>query len=817
MDDKVFQAALAGLLHDVGKFAQRAGELGSRTWDSESERDYKYQHALYSGDFVEKYVPKQWQTGLSGPARHHRPQTHHDRVVALADHLSAGERADERKDHPKQLQSIFCGVTGLKDTQPPTAKYLPLKKLEIKREVIFPVDRIDDSYGTYEALWRDFERDAQALKSAHSGDKADPTTYLHSLLDLMQRYTWCIPSAYYRSVPDVSLYDHSRMTAALAACLVEQPEDKVQAWLEKKNQDESVALLVGGDISGVQKFIYTITSRGATSGLRGRSMYLQLLTEVTARYVLKQLGLPLTNLIYAGGGHFYLLAPIGSEKALQDAQRQISRILLHHHQGDLYLALAAETLQADEFQGKPFSEKWRSLTQKLQLAKQTQFAELGDEAKLLFEPLEHGGNDEKQCAVCQREHAEPKEKDGVKKCPVCLSFEDLGKDLREVKFFGLDEIKPADLPGLLQKPAGDWNEILGHFGFHFYVDKNAPAPGQEVIRRHWLAINDGVLSDLKPAFNQSINRRFFVNVTPTLTKEEYVEFKGKVEDLHPDSVKPFEVMAEQAQGIKRMGVLRMDVDNLGKIFSEGLGEQATLSRVANLSFAFSLFFEGWMAQLANEVNQTIQRREAKGIEERLYSIYSGGDDLFFVGSWEVMPLLAERISDDLKRYSGEHPGIHLSGGITLIDGKYPLYQAAEDAHEAEQAAKDNPGKNALHFLGATVPWAKFAEIKAQQETLVKLVETKDVPKSLLRRLNQLYTEYAQANQDMARQGQGDKVYWGPWHWHSAYSLGRLAERHKKAREEIKQIRDNLSGENFKNIEWIGLAARWAELLVRKGQ
>ena len=33
----------------------------------------------------------------------------------------------------------------------------------------------------------------------------------------MQTYTWCIPSAYYQSVPDVSLYDHSRMTAALAA------------------------------------------------------------------------------------------------------------------------------------------------------------------------------------------------------------------------------------------------------------------------------------------------------------------------------------------------------------------------------------------------------------------------------------------------------------------------------------------------------------------------------------------------------------------------------------------------------------------------
>jgi CRISPR-associated protein Csm1 len=424
MNDIVFQAALAGLLHDVGKFGQRAAEGVSRTWDKEAEKEYKYKHALYSGDFVEQFVPKEWRKNLSGPAWHHKPQSHHDRVVALADHLSAGERAEDTGKHPKQLLSIFCDIAGLSENRQPIAapekKYLPLKILKVKQDTLFPGSEAAEAEinRAYQDLWDEFKRQAETLKTVFEGKTTDPESYLNNIANLMQLYTWCIPSAYYKSRPDVSLYDHSRMTAALAACLITRDEVEIEAMLNHQANQTEVALLVGGDISGVQKFIYTITSRGATSGLRGRSMYLQLLTEVTARYVLKQLGLPLTNLIYAGGGHFYLLAPIGSEKALQDAQRQISRILLHHHQGDLYLALASETLRADEFQGKPFSEKWRSLTQKLQLAKQTQFAELGDDAKLLFEPLEHGGNDEKQCAVCQREHAETKEIDGVKKCPV---------------------------------------------------------------------------------------------------------------------------------------------------------------------------------------------------------------------------------------------------------------------------------------------------------------------------------------------------------------------------------------------------------------
>jgi hypothetical protein len=34
------------------------------------------------------------------------------------------------------------------------------------------------------------------------------------------------------------------------------------------------------------------------------------------------------------------------------------------------------------------------------------------------------------------------------------------------------------------------------------------------------------------------------------------------------------------------------------------------------------------------------------------------------------------------------------------------------------------------------------------------------------------------------------------------------------RDEIIALRDNLWKDNFGNIEWIGLAARWAELLTR---
>jgi len=98
-------------------------------------------------------------------------------------------------------------------------------------------------------------------------------------------------------------------------------------------------VLIGGDISGVQNFIYTLSAKGAAKTLRGRSFYLQLLNEAVLRYVLRELGLPTTNVIYSGGGHFYLLAPPSAAQRLADIQQKIDRVLVKHHGTALYLAM----------------------------------------------------------------------------------------------------------------------------------------------------------------------------------------------------------------------------------------------------------------------------------------------------------------------------------------------------------------------------------------------------------------------------------------------------------------------------------------------
>ncbi len=854
---RAWLAALAGLLHDIGKFALRAGERGTREWDDLGRTDYGYYHALLTADFVEKYVPEPWKVTVKRMAgNHHRPLSRDERIIALADHLSAGERADPTEDtratHPGQLLSIFCAVKA-EGKQAPNPRFVPLQPLRLAEEALFPGPSLerDQIWRRYEGMWGDFTQEAVQLRQAHEAD-GDLPTYLETLLLLLQRTTWCLPSAYYRARPDISLYDHSRMTAALAAVLMDSDLD--EARLERLSQapqesEEPLALLVGGDLSGVQNFIYTITARGATSALRGRSFYLQLLTEAVARATLRRLDLPPTNLIYAGGGNFTLIARPTDQAPLRDIQRDISRILLSHHRGDLYLAVSALPLRGRDFYRGRIRDKWEALGDHLQRAKQQRFAELGDDLKALFQAQGHGGNEEQQCQVCGREHRgtrrDPKSisadsPEGVRKCPACLSYEDLGEKLRHAQYLILEQV-PLPAPPALGKepPPGGWDEVLRALGLGVRLEEGSPkTPAGGEIRRTVLALSDDALGGLAPQARTAIGRRLLVNVTPILTESEIKALKEKgVPDLPAaGSIAPFHVLEAQSQGIPRLGVLRLDVDNLGALFSQGLGEHATLSRLAALSFAVSLYFEGWVEHLA--ARQNAQDRQA-GRGERLYSIYSGGDDLFFVGSWDAVVELARQIRADLSRYVAGHPGIHASAGIALVGGKYPLYQAAQDAGRAEEQAKrlqwwDNGHlrtKDAVSFLGQALPWGQFGlencaetglhTAHALMHLLVDMMETKGEekkpPRALLRHLIGLHREYLErvgerqrAGRDRNRAGQ-PQAFWGRWMWLGFYMLSR------SKLPSIRDLRDQLKAEDFRSIAWIGLAARWAELRLRKAE
>lgn len=686
MEEKI---QLAALLHNIGKFCQATSKfVGS--------------HQELCNKFIETYVPlKEWRPSL---------EEQQQEVIVAADWLSSGEKeeleekeeAEKRKNTP--LTSIFSKVDIEKGNLPP-ARYYPIKPLALDDDILFPKEEGEKEKGDltedYDVLWTGFEKEVKKIKAI-----ADFNAYFNTLYYLLQKYTWCIPSAVGKAKTDVSLFDHLKTTCAIASCLENLDTTYCKAILKSSEgkelsaeeraalQNDKKFLLIGGDISGVQKFIYSITSKGAVKGLRGRSFYLELLSESIAKYILRKLKLPITNLLYCGGGHFYVLAPNIVEKDLNGIQREITERLLKIHRGELYLVLEWLRLSADDFQKEKFGKTWVNIGEKIARKKKRKFAEILELHEEIFGPIDEGGT---RCDICGSEE-EVKEEGGRMVCNFCKSLESLARDIAKANYW--IEIWKKDKK-ISDKEKGSWKEALSMFGVEYEFEENIERDLTARDAEHILVykLNDTNFTDIISGYKDakspiSYGFKFLAKNTP------YIEIRDIEGNIHTsDQIKDFRHLANESEGIKKWAVLRADVDNLGKIFAEGLGEDRMISRVSNLSTMLSLFFRGWMEKICEDVEY----------KDRVYAIYSGGDDLFVVGAWDKMPELGKRIYEDFRAFTCENPNITLSAGVTIAPSeKYPLYQAADLAGEALDKSKNLEEKDGVTFLDMPMKWGKFS-------------------------------------------------------------------------------------------------------------
>lgn len=849
MQKRVFQAALAGLLHDIGKMKQRSrGDPWTIATGFDAKEDQLVPvHASWSHDMMEKMPADYRAIARKGVYHHHSDQAPVDdrllcMLVELADKLSAGERADEteakKKNPPQQLVTIFQRVSLDKKRAEPSGtsfSYLPLQPLKLDEKVLFPQKQVLTAAEAQKA----YANLCSRLEEALAAPIQDGQTYLENLLGALQQAAWCVPSAYYHSIPDVSLYDHLRMTAALAACLADWEQPAVEKLLGAVKRDftgkitaedrqllnEPAVLLVGGDISGIQDFIYTLTSKGAARTLRGRSFYLQLLCEAVLRFVLREIGVPYTNVIYSGGGHFYLLAPLSAAEKITQLRKEVTNRLLHFHGIELYLALEAAPVPANDFKLGEFTRSWQALHSNLRRAKQHRYSELGTEDLYagVFKPQSHGGNQEDTCAVCGVEHEgceklDDEDAESVDRiCPLCKSFEmQLGKNLPGATHVALllgqlsDDYQSKEEYGFLDvlESFGVRVQLLGGKGFAPNASETFKAERAVV----WSLGDDAENSLLGELNGLPAARilRYTVNQVPQKQdgKEKVTLSFEELAKAHP-------------QGIERLGVLRMDVDNLGQIFQHGFEPQVsagadgknrvTLARLSTLSFQMGLFFEGWVKHLCEE----------QQFNNQVYAVYSGGDDLFLIAPWHLVPGLAQKIVTDFSNYTAGNPDLHISGGMAFIGSKYPVYQAAKDAGEAEEQAKGNPGKNSFSFLDQAWSWQQFADLSEKFTKLRKIVQEEKQeegglggPQSILHLLRNL----ADLETKALEHSKGRPV-WGRWMWMGDYQLTRMAEQYQKrspeVAAEIQSILKNLREGMYRDIRTWGVAARWAQLWVRK--
>ncbi len=747
------------------------------------------------------------------------------------------------------LKSIFSLIPPSRED--PTAQSPPVffkpRRLRFAAETLFPVAESELAADVADQVEQLLAEYRQAL----AGRSADPAIRLEQTLALLQEYAWALPS----TTPGVALYDALRTEAALAAATASTGADSV--------------LLLGGDLSGIQDFIYTLAADQATKSLRSRSLYLQLLTDAVARWLLALTGMPLTNLLYSGGGRFYVIVPYSADwpAQLHAWRRELSRFLLHAHQGELYVALGACALAVEN---PDLKAVWRSVNESISADKRRRFAALdADELhQLVFAPRGHGGNADAACAVCNYmgalEAIDTGDDEPLRVCALCASFinnhDGMSSELRDAAFICTRFHTPSlDIPNARQA----WHQVLRALGMSvWFRPAEQDVAGSDLARRlkdapaeRVAVISDAGLQQLdvlRRAFPQHVfSIRPVVNVLPMETDAKGRQRIKTFHDLaqqpaHPTSAQQ-SAAAAGGKGFERYGVLRMDVDDLGDLFTAQSGTQ-DLAGIASMSAALARFFEGWVGTICREFNADSDPAR----NNALYTVYSGGDDLFIVGAWHVLPQVALRISADLGQYAC-NPRVHLSGGLSLHSAKFPLYQAAKAAEEEVERAKGiDSGKAAFSFLEQTVKWAFMGDFSNPDALsvwgLVQRIDAQLQPatsehgdttprlnQAFLQTLQQLYVQYAESMGRFRNQQQAPQWLLGPWVWRGAYQLKRIEQRIRTGDNDaaealaskalINTIRTSLTDGIKHNNQWtgermierLGLAARWTQLLNRKQQ
>jgi len=681
MNNLVNIVSIGSLLHDIGKILFRGGDFDGRA------------HSISGTDWLKKYTDNQ---EILNCVRFHHYQDIKDAklskdspayVVYIADNISSGM---DRRDIEGQ------GASGFDKKRLQESVYNLLNNSS--RQDVYPVKAISETiqYPTGKNVVYDttssYKEIILGMSEGLRGINFEGE-YLNSLLELCEAYLSYVPSSTsLGEVSDISLFDHSKVTAALAACIVsylnyQGRNDFAYELFKNSNKfyQENAFCLFSCDISGIQQYIYTITSKGALKGLRSRSFYLEILLENLVDEILQATSLSRVNLLYTGGGHAYILLP-NTEDARNIAANTVintNQRLQAHFGLRLFVAFGMQSCSANELMSKTgnpesYCNIFRSVASQISEMKLRRYS-AAEIKQLNNKPLEETG---RECSICGVS-AELRERPEGIICQNCAAFADVSNLL----------IKPeVVLVVLKEKIEGIALPLFSCQGESQYLYTFTVAKVKQMLRDS----------------PEKVVRIYSKNTFRTGLNLATKLWMGDYAVRNPEgNLKTFAELAVSSRGIERIGVLRADVDNMGAAFVSGFIRETdteknyrylTLSRTATLSRSLSVFFKYYLNDLlANGQESVLAKKGSRNV----VVVYAGGDDLFVVGAWNEVLSAALDIRRAFARYTGN--SLTISAGFAVFEPGYPIARMAAETAELEAVSKSyehqNGRKNAISLFG----------------------------------------------------------------------------------------------------------------------
>lgn len=699
MNKNILTAAYGTLLHDVGKPMQRSYKKSDLT---EQELDvtpihprgkfHSHLHAGYTSRFLRQYLGM-FDAFEAQVSSHHLNDPRDlatwirngDRIAAAIDRKS-NELDDEDPNQKVKLQqvrlaSIFREVDFGKPSRPAWFELSSLSGMGAPHERTEPLPDLSVAIAQYQKLMESFY---QEVKNSEELGKNITSQALNRMYALFNQYMVMVPASTYESGQTaVSLYDHSKLAAAIAACQA-TGNDKTYRMLEF-------------DMSGIQKFIFKVTEGSDTKqkiakSLRGRSLMISLITDIVTMSYLHEFDMPQVNIIFNTGGGALLLLPDSDDFELK--VQTVSAKL----QKDLYFMFGTaitfvwSSVVCDTEELKRFKiEKAMDLKAQLEEEKSHKYASiLGPD--FFYRPAEHSTC----CELC----GSLSDQSICKNCQTILELSDLLVHHADpVLLFFFDYVPKKPSQNCVELNAGpctlwmmDRATAKRYAGECEYIESmNTP----------WMG-----------------HTRLIANSIPLNRSNEVIALDEICETL-----------VDESWGDPKLGILKMDVDNLGSIFAYGLPRGTrSLSKYLTLSRLMEVFFGRTLVEICKEVSEQVNPDidELTSNGTMFYINYAGGDDLVILGPAASILQLTQRIHQKLSDYV-KNENITISAGIWIQNPKEPVrfgIQSAERMLECSKEradAKGNLVKNGVTLLDTTVSFQEFEKILENTEDWISCI------------------------------------------------------------------------------------------------
>lgn len=733
MDEKLINLQIGALLHDIGKIVRRAGKGG------------KNRHSKAGSDYLEnrELLDKEKYREVYDMIKYHHNEEINEKLkqndklddsslaylVYEADNIASGvdrvkydgdegDKKQVKKNEGLPLNSIFNKLNIQKNNIEKNFKSLKYDRLSFN----IPKKKIDEKKIEKEEyldnVLKQLKEDLEEMKQKNilTPEK------LNSVLEESCIY---FPSSSYVDYPDVPYYDHVKLTAAVAVCMYiydmekENNRDYKNKYFkksQKKEREKTKFLFVSGEFTGIQNFIYTITSRMAMKSLRGRSFYLELFIEHIIDEILEALNLSRVNLIYSAGSQFYMLLPNVPKtiEILENYKKIVNDFLLKELGTSVYYEISHTETSAEEL-GNKLSENIKKENQikeifkrnsietsrkKLNRYSEKQLEKIFDEDSDLNKIY----NDTKECVICKKSEKEEiliknsqNESNGnIEICDSCKNYIKLGRDIsksfHQKRTFFMEK---------------NCEENSSKLKFPKY-----PKGSVEIVFKNFETVEEVEKESDKFYRFYSINDDYFGKGNSRNIKIGNYNIKSTNEEKE-NSLVEFTELVKKSKGIERLAVLRADIDNLGTLFQTGFEDRRFInidgekepykfvrfSKTVVLSRYLSDFFKRVInlilerKNLIDEKNELFkeycniitERTKEKTDGRNIVLVYSGGDDVFAIGTWNDIIEFSVDLRTAFKEFSSDR--VTLSAGIGFFDENYPIFQMAQKTGELEKIAK----------------------------------------------------------------------------------------------------------------------------------